>query len=110
MRIEEMLGMGSNEPPKVRDKCTVHYYSDSEPAQVIRVSKSGKTMWIRENKTEADPTKENGIGHQNWLIHENEFEGAEMKITLRKDGKWRESGSNLYVQLGRWRKYYDWEF
>ena len=64
MRIEEYCGMGEK-TPFVGMKCTLHYYSDSEPATVTRISKSGKTVWVRENKTEADGTKENGMGHQN---------------------------------------------
>lgn len=110
MRLEEYNGYGSTDIPKVGGKCTMHFYSDSEPCQVVRVSKSGKTMWIRENKTEHDKTKEGGMGHQNWLIHENEFVGDERKISLRRNGQWRESKTNTYVALGQWHKYYDWSF
>ena len=110
MRIEEFCGMGSKELPKVGDKCTMHLWSDSDPCQITKVSKSGKTIWIRRNKTEHDKTKEGGMGHQNWIIHENKFEGEEMKITKRKNGQWRETGSNCYVALGQWHKYYDWSF
>ena len=110
MRYEEYAGVGSDGIPKVGDKCTMHLFSDANPCQVIRVSASGKTMWIKENETEHDKSKEGGMGHQNWLIHENKFIGDEMRITKRKDGQWRESGSNCYVALSQWKKYYDWEF
>ena len=50
------------------------------------------------------------MGHQNWVLHENEFEGCEMRITKRKDGKWRESRSDTLVVFGQWHEYYDWEF
>lgn len=39
--------------PKVGMGCTIHYYSDAEPATVVRVSESGKTCWIRMNDTKA---------------------------------------------------------
>ena len=110
MRIEEFCGMGSKELPKVGDKCTMHLWSDSHACQVTRVSKSGKTMWIKKNKVKVDPNSDGGMGHQDWLIYENEFEGDEMKITLRRNGKWRETGSNCYVSLGQWHEYYDWSF
>ena len=110
MTLSEYNNVGSTEMPKVGDKCTMHLFSDSNPCQVVRVSKSGATMWIRENKTEADPSKECGMGHQNWLIHENEFIGDVMRITHRKNGQWRETGSNCFVALGQWKKFYDWEF
>lgn len=110
MRLEEYCSSGSKETPKVGDKCTMHLWSDSHACQVVRVSKSGKTMWIRRNVVVADSTKELGMGHQDWIIFENEFEGGEMKITLRKNGQWRESKSNTYVALGQWHEYYDWSF
>jgi len=109
MRYEELVNAASD-VPKVGGKCTIHLYSDANPCQIVRVSASGKTIWIRENKTEHDPTKEGGMGHQNWLIHENEFEGDEMKVTKRKNGQWRTTGSNCFVVIGQWHKYYDWEF
>lgn len=110
MRIEEAFRMGSPETPKVGDKCTMHLYSDAHACQVVRVSASGKTMWIKRNKVEHEPGTEGGMGHQNWLKHENVFEGEEMKITKRKNGAWRETGSNCYVALGQWHEYYDWSF
>lgn len=129
MRIEEFCGMGSNEKPTVGMKCTLHLYSDSHACQIVKVSPSGKTIWIRRNVLTCE--KPEGAGHQNWTIHENEFvkvktdfktckEFAEpvlidkpdnfsfYKATLRKDGKWRTSGDDLYVALGQWHEYYDW--
>lgn len=110
MRIEEFIKFGAGIKPEVGMKCTMHLYSDSHACQVVRVSPSAKTMWVKRNHVEVDPKCEKYMGHQNWLIHENEFEGREMKITLRKDGCWRETGSNIYVTLKQWDEYYDWSF
>ena len=104
------LGATFINKPKVGDKCTMHLFSDSHACQVVRVSDSGKTMWIKRNKVEHEPGTEGGMGHQNWLKHENVFEGDEMKITKRKDGRWRETGSNCLVSLYVWHEYYDWSF
>ena len=52
MRIEEFIGEGKTEVTNGM-LCTVHYYSDSEPFKVVRVSASGKTCWIRKLKVES---------------------------------------------------------
>lgn len=132
MRVEEKFNLGVG-TPVLNGKCTIHYYSDSEPAQIVKMSPSGKTIWIRKNIVEADKSKELYTGHQNWIIHENEFETVccnwktgeeydEMKLadepdwstyfkaTLRKNGSYKTVGSDLYVSIGQWHKYYDWSF
>ena len=134
MRVEEFVGIG-NEDAVVGEKCTVHYFSDSEPCQVVKVSESGKTCWIRKNIVQADDSKGDCcVGHQNWKIFENEFEKvcveykpkyieykeprlaerpdnySYFKCTKRKDGKWRTVGSDLYVAMGQWHKHYDWSY
>lgn len=133
MRVEEFFGMGSRETPKVGDKCTIHFYSDSHACQVVKVSPSGKTMWIRKNVVTVDPSSTREMGHQDWIIHENEFEKvlqnfktlkeygkptladepdnfSFFKVTKRKNGNWRTCGSDNYVSLGLWHEYYDWSF
>ena len=70
MRIEEFIGAEKTEVTNGM-LCTVHYYSDSEPFKVVRVSASGKTCWIRKLKVESPKNAE--IGHQDWIITD-EFE------------------------------------
>lgn len=115
MRIEEFIGEGKTEVTNGM-LCTVHYYSDSEPFKVVRVSASGKTCWIRKLKVESPKNAE--VGHQDWIITD-EFERPNVdnpdgfsyfKVTLRKNGRWRTSKSDLYVQMGIAHKYYDWSF
>lgn len=110
MRVEEAIHAGNTDVPKVGDKCTMHLYSDSHACQVVRVSQSGKTMWIRRNEVTVDPASPGGMGHQDWVLHENEFKGDEIKVTKRRNGDWRETGTNTYVALGQWHEYYDWSF
>lgn len=66
------------------------------------------------------------MGHQNWLFKEGDWmkvwNGEEKvladkpdnhtyyRVTKRKNGSWRTSGSDLYVQMNCWRNYYYWEF
>ena len=128
MRVEEFFWIGSTEKVDVGTKCTIHYYSDAHPAEVVKISKFGKTCWIRRNEVKADLSKECGIGHQNWLYKEGDFMKihssanieshlAEQpdnytyyKVTKRKNGEWRTSRSNLYIQMNCWHNYYDWSF
>ena len=133
MRIEELAGMGSNPKVEVGTKCTLHFYSDSHPAEVVKVSPSGKTCWIRRNEVIADKTKDGGMGHQNWIFKEGDFMKVKhnaitfedydeptlvdkpdnytfYKVTFRKDGRWRTTGSDIYVAMNQWHNYYDWSF
>lgn len=133
MRVEEACGFGKGAKPEVGMPCTLHLYSDSQACEVVKVSKSGKTCWIRRNVITVDPSSEGGIGHQDWVIHKGEFvkiwsdpktfkdytepqlanvpdNYSYYKVTLRKDGSWRTSKSNEYVQLGVAHEYYDWSF
>lgn len=125
MRVEEFAKMGKKECVNIGDKCTLHYYSDSCPAQVVSVSKTGKTAYIRTNKVESVGKE---MGHQEWAFKEGVFETSHtdeqgnlqlaespdnhtfFKITKRKDGCWRTSKSNIYVCFGQWKYYYDWGF
>lgn len=136
MRIEEFTKTSAGKVAKVHDPCTIHYYSDAEPAEVVQVTKSGKTIFIRALKTEVDPNSKGEMGHQDWVWKEGDFvkireyfdkktgEYVEFdtpqlspepdnysffKATLRKDGCYRTVGSNLFVQIGISRKYYCWE-
>lgn len=109
MRVEEAARIGSNAIPKVGDKCTEHCYSDAHACQVVWVSKSGKTMRIRHNAYHVKGP--GGMGHQDWVLHENEFEGEEIECTKRRNGDWRVKGPHgNYIALGQWHKYYDWSF
>ena len=128
MRLEEWAGMGKAQKVEVGMKCTIHYYSDSHPAEVVKVSKSGNTCYIRRHEVTADPNSEGGMGHQDWLYKEGDFmkvwnhetekeELAEKpdnytyyKVTKRKNGAWRTSRSNCYVAFGQWKEYFDWSF
>ena len=122
MRVEEAIKL-TKSSAKVGDKCTLHLYSDSHGCQVVKVSPSGKTIWIRRNVVTVDPSSSKGMRHQDWVLHENEFvtvEGGELaeepdnysyyKATLRKDGCYRTTGSDLFVSIGQWHEYYDWSF
>lgn len=54
--------------PKVGDKVTVNCGSVMfQPAQVVKVAKSGKTMWIRENVT-TPATDENGMRERRYRM------------------------------------------
>lgn len=126
MRIEEYAKIGMDfSKVKVGVHCTVHWYSDAKPCTITRVSPSGKTFWAKRNKTKL-------VGEcysQDWEISE-ETKGEEFKVTWRRNGVFRTANwtkkereehyakgeyspsisSDLYVSVGQWHKYYDWEF
>lgn len=87
--------------PKVGDKVTVQYWSEEQPAQIVKVSKSGKMIWIRDNVTTPATTEREC---NTWNIHEGQFEGKEYKATFRGDGCFRVTGCNCHVWLNRWNK------
>ena len=90
---------------KVGSKVTIIYYSDREPATVVKMSKSGNKITVRKNKA-----KRIGEFYSNdWEISD-EFEGPEMTYHRHKDGEWysKDKGTFLYV-FGHY-KYFDYSF
>ena len=82
--------------PKIGDKVTIHSWFGSDPAQIVKVSKSGKMIYIRRNNIER---KDSG----KLKIVENDFRTIlTEKFTLRKDGIWRCTDSDCSLKLNIW--------
>jgi hypothetical protein len=106
--------------PAVGDGITVHGWSDSHAYTVVRVRPSGFTARrdkaTRVNRDEDSFAPGGFAGHtshgpngQQWS-YERDPDGAELKITRRKDGTWRPVGAGTKpVSEGR-REYYDYNF
>lgn len=71
--------------PKVGEGATELHYTDRTCYEVIEVSDDYKTVKLECLEAYADPTKENGMGHQNWLF---ERTGQFMTVVWRQ-GAWR---------------------
>lgn len=54
--------------PEVGKGATQLHYTDRTCYEVIEVSKDHKTVKLEILDAKADPTKENGMGHQNWIL------------------------------------------
>lgn len=54
--------------PKVGEGATELHYTDRTCYEVIEVSDDYKTVKLERLEAKADPTKQNGEGHQNWIL------------------------------------------
>jgi len=87
--------------------CTFGYGSDCYPAHIERISASGKTVWIKE--AIAVPDEDNGydyFSNQVYIISPSE-DGKVIKVSKRKNGQWKLSGTESTVFFGSARKYHD---
>lgn len=95
-KITPVVGMGT----------TIVMFSDRFPAQVVRVSKSGKTCWIREVLSKIVSGSEQD-GSATYEYGDVDPSSTEIKVYKSKAGSWRVSGSGRTVWLGKQRRYYD---
>lgn len=77
--------------PIVGNGATIMHYTDRDCAEVIEVSKDGKTCVIEHLDAIADTTKELGCGHQNWILKPT---GRFDTITYR-NGSWKVCGEKI---------------
>lgn len=92
--------------PQVDDPATYGIGSDSYGYTVVEVSKSGKTIHVRRDKT-IPGEGHNYYGHQVWQYFSNPHAQIQ-KFTLRKCGTYRETGSCCgWMTVGARRHYSD---
>ena len=80
--------------PKVGDLATYCIGSDRYPYEVVEVSKSGKTVTLRAMSYEIVEGSAFD-GSARYCYHRNP-QGSTMKATLRKDGRYRQTGCSNY--------------
>ena len=91
--------------PKAGDPATEHLFSDSHACTISKVSPSGKTIWYkRDNAKVVSGSCQDGSAVYDYTPDEG---GYEHKATLRKDGRYKEVGTNFTIFLGRKIEYYD---
>ena len=94
--------------PQVGEGATEFMWSDRQVWTVIEVSKNGKIVTLQQDDVKAAEGVD--FGHQDWVITPNP-NGRTVKVSLRKDGRWKAMGSNHRVfQFGYRHYYYDWSF
>lgn len=94
--------------PTIGMGATIHVGSDAYPATVIQVTRNGKRVVIQEDI--ATRIDNNGMSESQDYTYEPNPEGEIHVVTLRKDGRYRESGTTTPVSIGFRRKYYDYSF
>lgn len=94
--------------PTVGMGATIHVGSDSYPATVIQVTRNGKRVVIQEDI--ATRIDSNGMSESQDYKYEPNPQGEIHIVTLRKDGRYRETGGKTPVSIGFRRKYYDFSF
>lgn len=94
--------------PEIGMGATVHSFSDSHPATIIRISASLNQIVLQEDKSIR--TDNNGLSDCQSYDYESDTNGILYFATLRKDGKYRVTGSKRLVSLGIRRKHHDYSF
>lgn len=98
--------------PEVGMGVTQYFLNDRAAWTVVKIITPQRCV-IQRDIVKADPTKPNGMGHQNWLCERNP-EGEMMVITKRSDGWWRTLGQDkrhsTRFLIGERHPYHCWEF
>ena len=93
--------------PEVGMGVTILSWTDRHAGTISRVSASGKTFWYRDD--DAERVDANGMSECQEYEYTPRPDISEAKVTLRKDGRWKEQGGRT-VQLGSRRAYHDYSF
>ena len=108
---------------EVGQRVNIAGYSDTNPATIIAVSKSGKVVTVRMDTAEKGDWTPNWVAggfagtmvnqsQQEWNIFEDP-NGYVRKFSLRNSGNWVEVGNGMWdgarLKQG-WAKYYDFNF
>lgn len=104
--INRIAERAKQPPPTVGMPCTITHYSDREPAEVISVTPSGKTIKVREMT--ATRTDKNGMSECQTYSYASDPEGEIHTFRLTKKGWRAKGGAGLW--LGRAEKYHDFSF
>jgi hypothetical protein len=79
--------------PKVGDGVTLCSWSDCDPATIVEVSPSGKTIHVQDDRAEVV----SGFGFNGTAKYEYapDYEGQVTVFTLRKNGLWIQKGQPM---------------
>lgn len=107
--------------PAVGDGITLHGWSDSHAYTVVALVGTTGFVAQRDNATRVNRAEdlvaaggffahtEHGANGQQWS-YEPDTNGAKVKVTLRKDGTWRESGASTSPASEGRHEHYDYNF
>lgn len=95
-----------SEKPEPGMGCTFFHYTDRSCGTVVRISASGKTVWVKADR--AVRIDKNGMSECQHYRYER-MEGPAIRVSLRKDGQWRDT-SGMKVAFGFRDAYHDYSF
>lgn len=98
----------TNPKPEVGMGATIFHYSDRSAATVVKVSASGKTVWLTADT--ATRTDNNGMSESQSYTFTPNPDGVSFKASLRKNGTWKLANNGAGVALGRRSAYHDYSF
>ena len=98
----------SNPRPEIGMGVTWSVGSDRYPGTIIDISASGKRITFQEDS--ATRTDSNGMSESQTYTFQSDPQGTIHTASLRKDGRWRITGSKMPVYIGNRAKYYDYSF
>ncbi len=110
--LQNLMMSNTTAQPAVGDAATIIQWTDRQPATVVAVSASGKTVHVQWDK--ARRVDNYGMSDCQVYEYERNPEGCIDVFTLRKNGRWVAKGSALHsgqgLLIGRREKYHDFSF
>lgn len=101
-----LAGTNPELKPEVGMGATLVSWTDRHPYTIVRVSPSGKTVWVKEDNYKR--TDENGMSEcQNYEFTSNDA-SPEIMVRKKKNGQWASKGTKF--TLGSRSKYHDYSF
>ena len=103
-----LIGHATGMPiPKVGDGATIIMWSDRKAATIVRVSPSGKSVWIQQDHAKrVDP---NGMSECQEYAYTPNPDAPEREYRLR-NGRWKQVGGSHGLLIGERREYHDFSF
>jgi hypothetical protein len=98
--------------PEVGMGATIILWSDRLACTIVEVSKSGKRLTVRRDKTTR--IDGNGMSDSQKYEYEPDPQGSERTFSLRSNGRWVQEGETMRggtnLAVGVRREYYDFSF
>jgi hypothetical protein len=96
--IQPYVGMGA----------TIQYWSDRHAATIIQITHDGKRLVLQEDN--CIRTDNHGVSEMQEYRYERNPQGTIHLATLRKDGRYRITKTQILVALDVRNRYYDFSF
>lgn len=97
-----------NPTPEIGMGATLMHWSDRSAATIVKISPSGKTIWLTEDT--AVRTDKNGMSESQDYAYTPNPDGRRIKAILKPNGTWKVSPGGGGIALGYRRAYHDFSF